>query len=110
MPQGRTKVEWETSKFKQEAEAAFKQMKELIAELPMLTAPKEKEYVLCEPRPTRAGDQLQPHGKIGVSRAQCKQAAEKILPSIHNRCNHGSADKATIVKLRNQWEDAKVEV
>ncbi|GJX70222.1 reverse transcriptase domain-containing protein [Tanacetum coccineum] len=66
--------------------------------------------VLCEPRPTRAGDQLQPHGKIGVSRAQCKQAAEKILPSIHNRCNHGSADKATIVKLRNQWEDAKVEV
>ncbi|GJR83957.1 reverse transcriptase domain-containing protein [Tanacetum coccineum] len=75
MPQGRTKAEWETSKFKQvfvkvsrkitaflqnleemhkksdfqwtqEAEAAFKQMKKLIAELPMLTAPKEKEELI----------------------------------------------------------------
>ncbi|GJT40045.1 reverse transcriptase domain-containing protein [Tanacetum coccineum] len=46
MPQGRAKAEWETSKFKQEAEAAFKQMKKLIAELPMLTAPKEKEELI----------------------------------------------------------------
>ncbi|GKA78378.1 reverse transcriptase domain-containing protein [Tanacetum coccineum] len=30
----------------QEAEAAFKQMKKLIAELPMLTAPKEKEELI----------------------------------------------------------------
>ncbi|GJT00589.1 reverse transcriptase domain-containing protein [Tanacetum coccineum] len=45
MPQGRTKAEWETSKFKQ-AEAAFKQMKKLIAELPMLAAPKEKEELI----------------------------------------------------------------
>ncbi|GJV17588.1 reverse transcriptase domain-containing protein [Tanacetum coccineum] len=40
---------------------------------------------------------------------KCKQTAEKVLPSIRNHCNHRSADKATIVKLRNQWEDAKVE-
>ncbi|GJS37980.1 reverse transcriptase domain-containing protein [Tanacetum coccineum] len=75
MPQRCTKAEWETSKFKQvlvkvsqkitaflqnlekvhkksdfqwtqEAEAAFKQMKKLIAELPMLTAPKEKEELI----------------------------------------------------------------
>ncbi|GJY83182.1 reverse transcriptase domain-containing protein [Tanacetum coccineum] len=75
MPQGRTKAEWETSKFKrflsksakkslpffktlkkctkksdfqwtQEAEAAFKQMKKLIAELPMLTTPKKKEELI----------------------------------------------------------------
>ncbi|GKA42503.1 reverse transcriptase domain-containing protein [Tanacetum coccineum] len=36
--------------------------------------------VLCEPRPMRAGDQLHPHGKTGVSIAQRKQVAEKILP------------------------------
>ncbi|GJU03385.1 reverse transcriptase domain-containing protein [Tanacetum coccineum] len=75
MPQGRAKAEWKTSKFKQvlvkvsqkitvflqnlekctkksdfqwtqEAEAAFKQMKKLIAELVMLTAPKEKEELI----------------------------------------------------------------
>ncbi|GKD04690.1 reverse transcriptase domain-containing protein [Tanacetum coccineum] len=45
-PQGRVKAEWETSMFKQEAEAAFKQIKKLIAELPMLTAPKEKEELI----------------------------------------------------------------
>ncbi|GJU76349.1 reverse transcriptase domain-containing protein [Tanacetum coccineum] len=45
-PRGRAKAEWETSKFKQEAEAAFKQMKKLIAELPMLTAPKEMEELI----------------------------------------------------------------
>ncbi|GJR42446.1 reverse transcriptase domain-containing protein [Tanacetum coccineum] len=94
-----------------EAEIAFKQMKKLIAELPMLTASKEKGgvnhvlsrgqgsnqrslndrkgrrtnvSVLCKPHPTRAGDQLHPHGKIGVIFAQCKQAAEKILPGTHN--------------------------
>ncbi|GJY65921.1 reverse transcriptase domain-containing protein [Tanacetum coccineum] len=73
--QGTCKSEWETSKFKQvfvksaekslpffktlkkctkkndfqwtqEAEAAFKQMKKLIAELSMLTAPKEKEELI----------------------------------------------------------------
>ncbi|GJU83513.1 reverse transcriptase domain-containing protein [Tanacetum coccineum] len=120
----------------QEAEAAFKQMKKLIAELSMLTAPKEKEEliiylaaakeaisavlmtervrqqstIIFVSQCLRAGGSTQPHGKIGVSFAQCKQAAEKILPSTRNHCNHGSADKATIVKLRNQWEDAKVEV
>ncbi|GKE85397.1 reverse transcriptase domain-containing protein [Tanacetum coccineum] len=75
MPQGHTKAKWETSKFKhvlvkvsrkitaflqnlekvrkksdfqrtQEAKASFKQMKKLIAELPMLTAPKEKEELI----------------------------------------------------------------
>ncbi|GJX60396.1 reverse transcriptase domain-containing protein [Tanacetum coccineum] len=119
----------------QEAEVAFKQMKKLIAKLPMLTAPKEKRGanhvlgrgqgsyqrslndrkgrqanagVLCESRPTRAGDQLHPHGKISVSLAQRKQVVEKILPSTYSSCNHRSADKATVVKLRNQWEDAKV--
>ncbi|GJU14778.1 reverse transcriptase domain-containing protein [Tanacetum coccineum] len=66
-----------------EVEVAFKQMKKLIVELPMLTAPKEKEElimyrkgrqaitsVLCEPCPTRVGDQLHPHGKIIISLAQ----------------------------------------
>ncbi|GJQ98938.1 reverse transcriptase domain-containing protein [Tanacetum coccineum] len=65
--------------------------------------------VLYESRPTRAGDQLHPHGKIGVSLAQRKQAAEKVLPGTHNCCHHGSADKTTVVKLRNQRENAKEE-
>ncbi|GJQ89258.1 reverse transcriptase domain-containing protein [Tanacetum coccineum] len=122
----------------QEAEAAFKQMKKLIAELPMLTAPKEKEeliiylaaakeaisavlmtereankyqytFVAATLQGWRNNNQL--HGKYGVKIcAQCLVAAEKILPSTCNHCNHGSADKATIVKLINQWENAKVEV
>ncbi|GJY74545.1 hypothetical protein Tco_0478976 [Tanacetum coccineum] len=66
--------------------------------------------VLCELCPMRAGDQLHPHGKTGVSLAQRKQAAEKILPGTHNCCNHRSADKATAVKLRNHRKDAKVEI
>ncbi|GKC65201.1 reverse transcriptase domain-containing protein [Tanacetum coccineum] len=45
-PIGRAKAEWETSKSKQEAKAAFKQMKKLIVELPMLTAPKEKDELI----------------------------------------------------------------
>ncbi|GJZ42808.1 reverse transcriptase domain-containing protein [Tanacetum coccineum] len=64
--------------------------------------------ILCEPRPTRARDQLHPHEKTGVSLAQRKQEAEKILPGTHNCCNHRSADKATAVKLRNHQKDAKV--
>ncbi|GJU55957.1 hypothetical protein Tco_1229671 [Tanacetum coccineum] len=70
----------------------------------------ENASVLCEPRPTRARDQLHPHGKTGVSLAQRKQAAKKILLGIYNCCNHRSADKATTVKLRNHRKDAKVEI
>ncbi|GJX94139.1 hypothetical protein Tco_0348725 [Tanacetum coccineum] len=96
MPQGRTKAEWKTSKFKQEAEAAFKQMKKLIAELPMLTAPKEKEEII--PCSTRARDQLYSHGKAGVSLARRMQSAEKIFPSTHDCHNNGPTNKATIVE------------
>ncbi|GJZ89355.1 reverse transcriptase domain-containing protein [Tanacetum coccineum] len=88
-----------------EAEVAFKQMKRLIAELPMMTALKEREElimylvaakeaisavlmtkrggqaiasILRKPCPMRAEDQLHPHGKIGISLAQRKQTAKKI--------------------------------
>ncbi|GJV87801.1 reverse transcriptase domain-containing protein [Tanacetum coccineum] len=94
----------------QKTEVAFRQMKKFIAELPMLTAPKEREElimylamakeainavlmtekgggeantsVLYEPHPMRVGDQLHPHGKTGISLAQCKQTVEKILPDF----------------------------
>ncbi|GJT57187.1 reverse transcriptase domain-containing protein [Tanacetum coccineum] len=88
----------------QEAEVAFKQMKKLIAELPMLTAPKEKEELIMYLAAAneaisavlmieRGGKQLPvyfvsralrgprsttPHGKIGISLAQCKQTAKKL--------------------------------
>ncbi|GKA34358.1 reverse transcriptase domain-containing protein [Tanacetum coccineum] len=44
--QNKKKQKGVTSKWTREAEAAFKQMKKLIAELPMLTAPKEKEELI----------------------------------------------------------------
>ncbi|GJZ79493.1 hypothetical protein Tco_0644330, partial [Tanacetum coccineum] len=62
--------------------------------------------VLCEPCPTRAGDQLRPHRKTGISLAQRKQTAEEVLPGTYNRCHYGSADKAVIVKIINKREDA----
>ncbi|GKD31243.1 reverse transcriptase domain-containing protein [Tanacetum coccineum] len=57
MFEGRTKVEWKAGKLEQctkksdfhwtkEAEAAFKQMKQLIPELPTLTALEEKEELI----------------------------------------------------------------
>nr|GEV51272.1 hypothetical protein [Tanacetum cinerariifolium] len=39
-------IDWKVESLCREAEIAFKQMKELIAELPMLTAPKEKEELI----------------------------------------------------------------
>ncbi|GJU27196.1 hypothetical protein Tco_1165817 [Tanacetum coccineum] len=79
------------------SQSSLLQMKKLIAELPMLTAPKEKRRanhvpsrgqgsyqrslndrkgrqatasVLYEPCPIRTRDQLHPHGKNGISLAQ----------------------------------------
>ncbi|GJT38851.1 reverse transcriptase domain-containing protein [Tanacetum coccineum] len=90
----------------QEAEVAFKEMKKLIAKLPMLTAPKEKEeliiYLAAAKEAIRAvlmtereGKQLPvyfvsrslrgpevnytPHGKIGISLAQRKQTAKRYF-------------------------------
>ncbi|GJW31494.1 reverse transcriptase domain-containing protein [Tanacetum coccineum] len=83
-----------------EAEEAFKQMKKLIAELPTLTAPRgcgEVNHILAEKRKS-------------YYLAQCKQTIEKILPSTHGRCNNKSTDKATVVKFRNIWKNAEVEV
>ncbi|GKC51548.1 reverse transcriptase domain-containing protein [Tanacetum coccineum] len=59
-----------------DAEAAFKQMKQLTTELPMLTAP---EYLAA---------------------AKEAQTPEKILPSAPNYSGHGPAYKASIVKTR----------
>ncbi|GJV55084.1 reverse transcriptase domain-containing protein [Tanacetum coccineum] len=92
----------------QEAEVAFKQMKKLIAELPMLIAPKEKEEliiylavakeaiitVLMKERRGKqlpmyfVSHQLHPHGKIGISLAQRKQTAKKDK-YIDQRANIG---------------------
>ncbi|GJT14740.1 reverse transcriptase domain-containing protein [Tanacetum coccineum] len=65
----------------QEAEAAFKQMKKLIAEIPMLTAPKEKEeliiYLAGAKEAISAVLMTEKEGK----QIPCKHVAEKILPS-----------------------------
>ncbi|GJZ49367.1 reverse transcriptase domain-containing protein [Tanacetum coccineum] len=93
----------------QEAEAAFKQMKKVIAELPMLTAPKEREELIIYLAAAKEAISAVLMTKREGKQIPCKQAAKKILPGTRNRCNHESADKTTIVKLRYQWEDAKVE-
>ncbi|GJR12924.1 reverse transcriptase domain-containing protein [Tanacetum coccineum] len=92
-------TKWKVSKLKQksdflwieEAEAAFRQMKEHIAKLPMLTAPKEQEkhivyLAASKEAPGAEGprSKLHLHGKTGASTSTCKQKAKKILPSSSN--------------------------
>ncbi|GJV47659.1 reverse transcriptase domain-containing protein [Tanacetum coccineum] len=128
MPERRTEVKWKIGKLKQvlskvsgeittvfqnfekmpkksdflwteEAEAAFKQMKEHIAKLPMLTAPEEQEELivylaaskrsgerrtndgkesqadanlLCKPGAKGPGNKLHRHGKISTRISACK--------------------------------------
>ncbi|GJY49850.1 reverse transcriptase domain-containing protein [Tanacetum coccineum] len=110
----------------EEAEAAFKKMKQLIAELPTLIAPEEKEelivYLTAEKevvsavlmiereakempiyfvsRAKRSGSKLHVNGKIGFSTGARQQTPEKILPSTPNYSGHGPAHKASIVKTR----------
>ncbi|GJX84715.1 reverse transcriptase domain-containing protein [Tanacetum coccineum] len=64
-----------------EADAAFKQMKRLIAELPMLSALEEKEELI-------------------IYLAACQQVAKEILPGTYNYRDNESADKADTVKSR----------
>ncbi|GJR72259.1 reverse transcriptase domain-containing protein [Tanacetum coccineum] len=92
----------------QEVRIAFKQMNYQ----PSLNDRKGRQAiasVLCEPCPTKAGDQLHLHGKIGISLTQCKQTAKKVFLGTYNYCNYRSADKAIIVKIRDHREDAKGE-
>ncbi|GJY12135.1 reverse transcriptase domain-containing protein [Tanacetum coccineum] len=46
MPKRRAQIKWKVGKLKQEAEAAFRQMKEHIAKLPMLIALEEQEELI----------------------------------------------------------------
>nr|GEU38378.1 hypothetical protein [Tanacetum cinerariifolium] len=105
----------------EEAEAAFKQMKQLIAELSTLIAPEEKEKLIVYlaatneavsavlmtereakkmpnyfvlPRLKRSGSELNINEKIGFSAGTRQQASEKILPSTPNYSGHRSAHKA----------------
>ncbi|GJV72000.1 reverse transcriptase domain-containing protein [Tanacetum coccineum] len=86
----------------QEAEVSFKQMKKLIAELPMLTAPKENKeliiYLAAAKEAISAVLMTEKGGKQLPVLAQRKQTAEKTLPGTYNCCNYGSADKAIIAK------------
>ncbi|GKB10001.1 reverse transcriptase domain-containing protein [Tanacetum coccineum] len=102
-------------------------LEKLLAELSMLTAPKEKEELIIylaaakeaisavlmteregkqipiyfvSTRPTGAEIKLQPMGKIGVRPCSVQAGAVKDTFKTQIHCNHGSADKATTVKLR----------
>nr|GEX02534.1 reverse transcriptase domain-containing protein [Tanacetum cinerariifolium] len=80
----------------EEADAAFKQMNQLKAELPTLTLLKEKEELI-----------------ICLAAAKEAQTPKKILPSTPNYSGHGPAHKATefIVKLPKKNElDTAMEV
>ncbi|GKD78269.1 reverse transcriptase domain-containing protein [Tanacetum coccineum] len=93
-----------------EAEEAFKQMKKLIAELPTLTALREREdliiYLAAAKEAISAVLMIDREGR----QIPCKKMIEKIFPGTHGRCNNKSTDKATIVKFRNIWKNAEVEV
>ncbi|GJV05768.1 reverse transcriptase domain-containing protein [Tanacetum coccineum] len=80
------------------AEEDFKQMKKLVAELPTLTAPREREELII----------YLAAAKEAIS--ACKQTIEKILPSTHSRCNNKLTDKAAVVKFGNIWKNAEVKV
>ncbi|GJU71297.1 reverse transcriptase domain-containing protein [Tanacetum coccineum] len=94
----------------QEAEAAFKQMKKLIAELPTLTAPREHEeliiYLAATKEAISAVLMMDQEGK----QIPCKKTVEKIIPSIHNCRSNRPTNKAIIVKFRNVWENAEMEI
>nr|GEX43998.1 hypothetical protein [Tanacetum cinerariifolium] len=78
-----------------EAEVAFKEMKQLIAELPMLTAPKEKEELI-------------------MCLADAKEAIGAVLMTerdgTHNSCNHGSTNKTTTVQSGGNGKAAQMEI
>ncbi|GKC46851.1 reverse transcriptase domain-containing protein [Tanacetum coccineum] len=79
-----------------EAEEEFKQMKHLIAELPMLNTPMEKEELivyLAAAKETqsikRSGNKLHVNGKISTGLGTCQQAPKEIHPSTSNHSDHG---------------------
>nr|GEV56343.1 reverse transcriptase domain-containing protein [Tanacetum cinerariifolium] len=74
-----------------EAEEVFKQMKQLIAELPMLTAPMEKEELIVYLVVTKKR-------KVSDGLGTYKQALKEILSSTSNHSNHRSTDTAVSVK------------
>ncbi|GJT10460.1 reverse transcriptase domain-containing protein [Tanacetum coccineum] len=98
------------------AEAAFKEMKKLIAKLLTLIAPIEKKELIKylatareAPRSIRSRDKLHVNGKVGASFSTCKQAIKKILPGSHNHCHHGPANQADTVKTRGRKKAAELE-
>ncbi|GJU86859.1 reverse transcriptase domain-containing protein [Tanacetum coccineum] len=90
-----------------EAESAFKQMKQLIAKLLMLTAPEEKEELIVNlaaakeaPHLERSISKLHINGKVSPGTSTCQQASKNILPSTPNYSGHGPTHKASAVKTR----------
>nr|GEV61770.1 hypothetical protein [Tanacetum cinerariifolium] len=89
-------TDWQKSQSKSDfhwtakAEEAFKQMKQLIAELPMLAAPMEKENLIVylaaakETGIKRSENKLHINGKISAGLGTCQQVPKKILSSTPN--------------------------
>ncbi|GJR81073.1 reverse transcriptase domain-containing protein [Tanacetum coccineum] len=119
-----------------EAEEAFKQMKKLIAELPTLTAPREreeliiylaaaKEAISAVLMTDREGRQIPvyfvsrtlrgpevnytPMEKLVLALLSASKRLKDYFKHTRS-CNNKSTDKATVVKFGNIREDAEVEV
>nr|GEV35587.1 reverse transcriptase domain-containing protein [Tanacetum cinerariifolium] len=89
-----------------EAKEAFKQMKQLIAELPILTALVERDELIVflaaakETGIKRSGDKLYINGEISVGLGTYQQAPKEITSSTPNHSNYGPANTTGfIVKL-----------
>nr|GEU74364.1 reverse transcriptase domain-containing protein [Tanacetum cinerariifolium] len=86
-----------------EAEEAFKQMKQLIAELPMLTMSVEREELIGI---KRSGDKLYINSdSLGI----CQQAPKEILSSTLNHSNYGPGNTIGAIKTRSAMEAIEVE-
>nr|GEU80894.1 reverse transcriptase domain-containing protein [Tanacetum cinerariifolium] len=81
-----------------EAKTTLKQMKKLIAELPMLTAPKEKKELVIYLTSARKAISA-----VLITKKGGKQMpiyfVTRALQGTHNHCNHGPYNKADTVKF-----------
>nr|GEY23232.1 hypothetical protein [Tanacetum cinerariifolium] len=98
-----------------EAKEAFTQMKQLIAELLMLTVPvKRKELIVYfatskETGIKRSRDKLYINREISAGLGTCQQAPKEIFSSTPNHSNYRPVDTACAIKIESSREATKVE-
>ncbi|GKG18323.1 reverse transcriptase domain-containing protein, partial [Tanacetum coccineum] len=92
-----------------EAEAAFQQMKKLIADLAMMAALQEKEELIIYLAASKEAISVVP-----MKEREGKQIpiyfVSRALRGTYSHCNHRSANKADAIKLGGYGKTAQVEL